>query len=816
MMNFRDFKIGWRLLVQQPVYSIVVVFGLSIGFAACFLLLSYVRYSINYNVSVPQSDHVYLLEMKYNINGNASWWYEMVPVPALDVVQRSGLVESAMIVGRPQFTPLPFKVNSRVLKIDLLGVDPIFEKMLGVRVIEGDFQDAVSRPDRLALTDSAARKLFGTPHVLGQTVQINGQSFTVGAVTADAPSNSSFTYAALTSFNNSVVWTDEQRKILLNSWGNFGSKVYVKLKPGADPMALAKLLSEAAEQSAFVKRIDPMMRQKIGGKTALEFRLANLSDLYFDQSTANVAYSSQHGDRQVVFGLGAVGVLILMLAAINYVNLATVRALHRQREIALRKVLGASAKRLIVQFLTESLLVGMIATGCGVLLTWLLLPVFSDLVDRQIEGVFTPWSLLFALALGVIVSVASGAYPAWVAVHVRPPQTLAGRGNHETSSGMWLRRVLAVVQFSTAMALTGVTLAIAWQTYFASQINPGFDPNSLLVMELPRGLNDPASRSLRDEMARVPGVSGMAVSQDPVGKKFVGGGGVIKSPNGGSTNIVWRPVNADFFNVFGIRPLAGRVFDPRRDKDNTEVNATEFTVILNSAAVRALGYATAQEAIGQTLTSRDGANTDVMHLIGVIPDIREESLHDQPRPAIFYPDIGAQTLTVRSTGDLGELERTAAALTQKYFPDDVVTIQREQSYFAENYVDDMRLAKLLGIASLIALLIAAFGIYVLSTYNVQRLHKQIVLRKMYGASPRQIAGLVGREFITLIAIGALIGLPFAAVAIQKYLATFVEHAPIGGWTLMFAVLIALLVTFFSTLRHTVIAMRLAPVQILRD
>jgi predicted lysophospholipase L1 biosynthesis ABC-type transport system permease subunit len=171
---------------------------------------------------------------------------------------------------------------------------------------------------------------------------------------------------------------------------------------------------------------------------------------------------------------------------------------------------------------------------------------------------------------------------------------------------------------------------------------------------------------------------------------------------------------------------------------------------------------------------------------------------------------------VRASGDMLALEAAANQLAQQYFPDDVVPVRREPSYFAGNYADDLRLAKLLGMACAIAMLMAAFSIYVLATYSLQRLAKQIVLRKLYGAKRRNIAALVGREFIVLIGIGALIGLPFAAIEIQNYLATFVEHAPIGAWTLLFALILALLVTLLSTLRHTMIAMRLAPAQILRD
>jgi ABC-type antimicrobial peptide transport system permease subunit len=203
-------------------------------------------------------------------------------------------------------------------------------------------------------------------------------------------------------------------------------------------------------------------------------------------------------------------------------------------------------------------------------------------------------------------------------------------------------------------------------------------------------------------------------------------------------------------------------------------------------------------------------------IVGIAPDLRYDSLRDTPKSYLYFTSQQNSTLTLRARGDLGQLEGAAHALAARYFPNDVVAIRQARSYFALNYGDDLRLAKLLGLASAIAVMIAGFGVYVLSTYNVRRLGRQIVLRKLFGAGRRDIARLVGREALILVAISAAIGLPVATLVIQRYLASFIERAPIGGWTLLAGILTALLVTLVSTLRGTLAAVRMSPAMALRD
>jgi putative ABC transport system permease protein len=806
-MHPRDFRIGWRLLIKQPGYSAVAILGLAIGFAACLLLLGYVRYSLSYDSMVPQAQHIYLVKGKLNI-GPASW-NEATPLPFLDVAARSGMVEASTVL-QPLFTSM--KVDARVTKdVKLYAVHPAFAAMFGLKLLAGDIDAALTRPDALALTEGHARILFGHTGAVGKTVHIAGRAYTVAAVLPDPASNSTIDYAALTGVAGGA-WREAERNKLFQAWGrSTGGRLYVKLKPGATPAALEHLLQEAADGSPMQSSLPPAMLRELGGRKLFELRLGALPDLYFDRDTADSPGSVQHGDPQVVYGLAAVAVLILLLAVSNYVNLATVQMVRRQREIALRKLMGATVGRLGHQFLAESVLLSLVAAVIGLLLAALMLPAFAELMDRKLDNLFTPVNMAGTLVLGILVGLGAGAYPAWVAWRVRPQRTLAGRGSSETVGGLRLRRLLTVVQFSAAMALIAGTLAITWQTWFASHADPGFDPQPLLVLELPGVPNSAAQRGMRAALGSVPGVTGVSAAQDVVGRPFFGNNDEVARHGEAAMTLPLPAVSANFFEVLGLRPLAGRLFDSKLDGEEKPA-----VTVLNASAVRTLGFASAQQAVGQVIAVGTGAQALSLRIVGVAPDIRYESLRQQPKPMVYLPSQETNILTVRTSGNLGELERAAETLQQQYFPDHVVSVRRMESYFAENYANDLRLARLLGLASLIALAIAAFGIYVLSAYNVQRLTMQIVLRKLFGANRRAIAQLVLREFLVLLGISAAVGLPVAAVANQRYLAGFVEHAPIGAWPLLAAGAVALLVTLAATLRHTAGAMRIAPAAALRD
>lgn len=802
-MKIRDFKIGWRLLLQEPAYSAVVILGLCVGFAACILLLGFVRFSMSYDAAVPDVERVVVVKQKFNVVGRPEWM-QIVPLPFRDLALQSGMVEAASgFLHRNSV----LKTGTRSSRVEITAVDASFPRMWGIQALQGDLAAAVSMPDALALTVDAAEKVFGHTQVVGQTVLIDGKSYLIAALLPDPPANTTAPYAALTGVNTAL-WPPEEREEIAQGL-NWVGGVLLKLKPGVTAAALTQVLQAKVDSLPLRTSLPPEALQRIGDKRWMEVGLTPLAEAYFDSDLSNSHGSGERGDKRMVLGLGAIALLILLLASANYINLATVRSLRRQREIAMRQVLGAGKLRIVGQFMAESALAALLATAFGLVLAWLALPVFSELMHRNLADMLTPASAAINLLLGCGIGLLAGIYPAWQALRTSTVAALGGRENSESRGGLWLRRAMTVLQFATAMSLAAVTLAIGWQTYFASRIDPGFNPRPLLVLDLPVDHNSAAAQSFRAELSQLPGVAGVAGADDAVGRKSNFFYGDVKRDGGAFVNARRKSVDAGYFQVYGIAASAGRLFEPSLDTGDQS-----GAVVINLALARRLGYASPQDAVGQALT---GNENEDLRIIGVAPDIRYQSLRQSAEPMLYRLNRSrAGILTLRGTDDMAAVRNAMEALAKKHFIEAQPELHGAQEFLDMNYADDLRLAKLLAGASLVAIALAAFGIYVLSAYNVRRREREIVLRKLHGANSTAIARLLGLEFLGVLGIAALLGLPPAAVATEHYLAGFVERAAIGGWTLMAAVLLACGVVLLATARHTLAAMRMRPALALRD
>jgi putative ABC transport system permease protein len=759
-----------------------------------------VRHSFSYDREVPGREHIYRLMQRWNLSTSDLSWSDSASLPARDAALASGvpLLASAFIQRQ-----IDVRAGAQVQTIGLAVVDPDFQKMFRLKVLAGDINAALARPDALALSRETAVRLLGSADVAGKTLMVSGKPYLVAAVVADQPAATTMPIESLAG-TGTTLWSAEYRKLVTTNWGSSHGTVYIKLQDGASAQPVVDAVGRGLVASSLYRRQTPDQLARLGGHKLIDFKLGPLADAYLDPDLKGV--SKVHGDRQSIYGLAAVALLILLLAATNYVNLATVRTLRRQREIAVRKVLGASAPAVSRQFLAESVLVCLIATGIGLLLAWLVLPVFADLVQRRLDDMFSPGALAAALLLGVLLGVAAGAYPTWSALRVRPTAALSGRGNSETGSGLWLRRVLTVLQFATAMGLTGLTLAVAWQTRYASSLDPGFDPDPLLVFSAGDDMREANVRAFRDALARLPGVEGVAESDNHVTVNI--NSGSLQHEGGAAIEVNYFVVSPEFFEVYGLKPAAGRLYNPKLDR----ITATDRLVI-NAAAARKFGFASPRDAIGKFVREPNGK--EMWQVIGVAPDIRHRSARESTQPTVYFLGERVNTFTVRSH-NLDAVQRAIEQMWPTWFPNHVLEVQRVGATFALNYADDLRLAKLLAASSVIAIAIAAFGIYVLAAYSVQRRAREIVLRKLYGASGGAIGRLVTREFATLTGIGALLGLPVAWLATERYLAAFTERAPIGAWALSAALAVAAAVALGSTLRHTLAAMRVTPALALRD
>src|SRR5471030_642970 len=443
-ITFRDLRLGWRALTQEPAYLAVAVSGLGIGLAAAALLLGLVRYSTQYNAHVPDAEHVYVVKQRFNVDPKAPV-FDQAPLFLRAVAGRlPGVIEATGYVPtRPLNRPLTLRGENHgaLRRLDGLTVLPGFTATLGVRALAGNLDAALAQPDSFAITRQAALRLFGSADAVGRTLRAEGQLLRVAAVVETPPSNTTIPFEALFGAT-SLLGEPELRHELLTGDQGWWGKLLIRVRPDA-----------SLDDSAVSGKLKPEARQRLGQRHAMELSLAPLRDAYFDEEVAGNGISAP-GERArpaVVAALAALALLIVALAAVNYVNLSTLRVLRRQRDIAMRMVLGAGARRIATQLLIEALLVALLATALALLLAWLALPAFCRLVQRDLGGLFTPGYVAAALAGGVMLGMLTALHPTALALRVRPALALAGRPGGESPRGMRLRRALTVLQLAAAM-----------------------------------------------------------------------------------------------------------------------------------------------------------------------------------------------------------------------------------------------------------------------------------------------------------------------------------------------------------------------------
>ena len=803
-MKLSDFRMGWRLLLKQPPYSAIMVLSLTIGFAVIDLVLGFARYEYSFDNAVDKVEEVVVLKARPHW-GDARW-SENVPLSMKETLARSapGMAVTAVL---PYSTAM--RAGATVKQLELTLVDPAFPAVLAISALEGDLQAALSRPDALALTEETAQILFGQTHVVGQSVTIKGQNYQVAAVLRKQPVNSSVQFQALAGLASSA-WPESERQRAhenLNYYPDnpndfINNKVYARLPAGASQASLLQSIGSAIEASPLRSRLSATSRAEAGTAPLLEIAFGPLADAYLDSEAR--ANSGQKGNPVANYAMGAVAFMILLLTAGNYVNLATIRVIERQREMAVRKAVGISRKRLLSQMLTESVLVSLLASILGAALAVLLLPAWSDLTEHNIGAVLggRDWLMfaLLVLAMGAVIGVVAGLYPAWIALRMRTLDGLGGRGNSETTGGIWLRRVLTVLQFSIAMLVTGVVITIAWQIDYLKRIDYGYQLDSLLTISIPEGMDASALRSFSDAAARLPEVRGVSRAA------LYGNALDFTTAKSETVSLQQMAVSPTYFATIGLGAAAGRVFDPAVDPlDNANV------VLINAVAAQRLGYADASAALGQLLNV---AGTP-KRIVGISKPVSNGFMDGPPQPLVYDIAATAPQLLVNGGANPAAAKAALEALWRTHFPDHVLTIRNLRAQLEMNASGPVSILQVCVIVALIMVPLSVFSIYTLSAYAVQRRAREIVLRKLHGARPMDIARLLTREFAILLAVAALLGLPLSFLFGRMFMEQFADQAGVGIWPVAASLLGAILVTLAATSRHTLIATRISPVAALR-
>jgi putative ABC transport system permease protein len=791
-------------LFRDRAYAAINIFSLALGFAAAILIGLYVRDELSYDGMYPHADRTYRVSMDINGATRTSLgaaderfgpWMKL-DFPEVEAMSRLGLDEGFVKHG-----------NVSVWG-ELRRADPNFLQMFPPKVVAGDPNAALARPNTLVITRNFAHELFGREDVVGQTVEfrlMSSRSLQIGAVIDNLPSNTNLRYDVIEST------VGEHRDQVNNAL------TYVRLRPGTDVASLRARLPE------FVKRHVPDV---IGGQPAwkmIALSLDALPDVHF--LPPSVADMTPPSDRRTVDAFIAIGVLILFVASSNFVSMMTARAARRAVEVAVRKTAGATRRQIAVQFMAECLFYSGMALGLAIVAVELLLPGVNGFLQRTIvfDYVRNPGLGLGLALVWLCVSVAAGAYPAVVLTMFRPATVLKGLISLPGGPGR-VRQALVVVQFGALIALIVATVTVHQQTQFAIEDQLRVPGDQIFVMRAPC-----AMLAFQDVARRIPGVEQAAcTSQSAMGTDR--GGAAFVQLDGGTLNISSGPVDTDFFGMFGIKPIAGRLFDPRRGEDNMlrQVDVTTNpSVVLNESAARVLGYAHPQDAIGKTRTwSRQGnfkgrftwLDPQPSQIIGVVPDFTTGSIRNLIEPTAYFIDPQSSFLLVLKLQGKAipeTLSAIVAAWKKTTVGAPMVGGEFLDQILNATYADILRQTTLLGAFSAIAIVVAAMGLLGLAVFTAERRTHEIGLRKVMGASRADILRFLGWQFAQPVLLANLIAWPVAWFFMRRWLEGFAYHIALDPLVLVLAGALALLVALATISSHALMVARARPAEALR-
>lgn len=790
------FKTAWRNLVKNKTFSIINIAGLSIGMAACLLILQYVSFELSY-------DH---------FNKNVSDIYRVVN----DRYQYGKLVQHGTItysaIGRAMQDDFPEVVNharvepfgkllistntKKIADQNVVAVDNSFLQMFSYNIMAGNAQTALKDPYNAVLSESSARKIFDIKNndfaaVVGKTIIMAKDStpYKVTAICKDAPENSHLKFDILASYltmysgNNHYVqaeydFTDS------DFWN------YIQLKHGTD----YKVLN--AKFAAFSQR--HFQGSKVSGSDE-KFYLQPLSNahLYSD-------FEYEIGDTAsatVVWSLLIIAVLIIIIAWVNYINLATAKSMERAKEVGVRKVAGATKQQLIKQFLTESLIINIVAFAIALFLVTILQGSFNSLMQHQLslfylfEKGFNGYSISIALITLIVAGVfVSGFYPAFVLSSFRPILVLKGKFI-KSNKGVALRKALVIGQFAVTVALIVGSVIVYQQIKFMNAQQLGMNINQMLIVKAP-SLNSFDSsfivteNSFKEEVAKISNVKGAATSNRIAGDEMSRAFNIHRSDNANGNSYTMRNIGVDFnfINVYGIKLLAGRNFEPiDYNVDYTKLH----NILINENAIKMLGYTSAKAAIGKSIIMF-GKQWDI---IGVINDYHQKSLRYALEPLVlqpFYSPDNAISIKVNTQN----LPSTITQIKAKYaafFPGNVFDYYFLDEKFNQQYANDELFGKAFAIFASFAILIACLGLFGLSLFTTTQRTKEIGVRKILGASVLNIVLLLSRDFIKLIVVAFVIASPAAWFVMHNWLNDFAYRINISAWIFIIAGILSIVI-----------------------
>jgi putative ABC transport system permease protein len=794
-------KIALRNLGKQKGYTFINVAGLAVGLA-CFILISlFVRFELSYDRFHENSDRIFRIVKEdpgnYYLGTNLSAITPAPIVPAL--LNEFPEVEYAVQI---QSSNILFRKASNYFSERGVYVTQHFFDVFSFALLEGDTHTALAAPGSVVLTTSMARKYFGTMDPMGQTLTYvqggNEGTLTVTGVVADPPPNSHFTFTYLVSMTTS----DGYRAMLgEDDWGSNGFYTYVSLHPGYDLSAFKANLVVFAQK--YLPRFS--YYQENPERISIYFPQA-LTDIHL-HSHLNFE-SWPNGDIKYLYIFSAIGLLILLIACINYMNLATARSVMRAKEVGVRKVMGAHRVQLVGQFLGEATILSVIALSLALLLVWALLPAFNVLTARQISLAWTQQSgfWLVVVGLSLAVGLLAGSYPALMLSGYKPVGVLKGMLQHRRDKPT-LRNVLVVTQFAVTTALIVGTITIYQQLHYIRTANTGVDRDHIVSIPI----EDPAVRgqyeALKEALAQDPGILGITAARlnpTAIGAQK-GATSWEGAEEGEHISVYHTDVQYGFVEMFGIELVEGRDFSETVTADARE------GLLINETMARQLGWET---AVGKWFNF----NGREYRVIGVIKDFNFLSFRQAMAPlALYLGERGtASRLLVKVRPE--QIQTTLALLQQtmvKFSPAYPFNYEFLDDAHNNMYKTDVRLGGLVSYFTGLALFIACLGLFGLVAFTATQRTKEIGVRKVLGASLADILGLLSKDFLKLVGLAFVLAAPLAYFVMQRWLEDFAYHIEVGPGLFLLAGGLTLLIALLTIGYQAVKAALADPVKSLR-
>ncbi|KAA0231113.1 ABC transporter permease [candidate division KSB1 bacterium] len=807
------FKIALRDLKKRKTYAALNILGLAIGLGCFLLIFEYVAHERSYDRFQDLGDRIVRVRLD-SFRGGELMWKSATIYPAIAPAMKKDFPEVEDFC-RLHDAELLLANDARNMKFsETKGyfADPSSLRMLEINLQKGDPASALSGPDQIIISEAMAKKYFGDEEPLGKRLTVRDPqgtwSYEVTGVFRDYPRNSHLTIEYLVSYATlgklaRIVWGDTTNATE-TSWGWYDFYSYILLQPGADWKTLE------AKLPAFCDRHLNSREFARNNNIRNELALLPLSDIHLYSNYNQEA--EVNGNGRAVSFLFLIAFFIIGIAWINYINLATACSMERAREIGVRKVLGALRVDLIRQFLTESVLLNVIALVVALLAVLELAPVFHKFIGRaEASGFNLPANYwLGTLAIFAAGALLAGLYPAFVLSGYQPGLVLKGVFKNRRNSQA-LRKGLIVAQFAASVALIAGTMIVYRQVEFMRQQSLGANINQTLVLDAAASLSDSlyqnAFQPFKNEALGISGVKNLTASSSVMGKEiYWTTSGRRLVADAGTITLFHLGVDYDFVPAYNLELKAGRNFSENFTTDNK-------TALLNEQAAKQLGFESIESAINQKI--RRGGDT--LTVIGVVANFHQQGLQKTIDPMIMLlrPNIrGYYSAKIQAT----EVQATVAALQkiwEKHFPADPFSFYFLDELFDRQYRADMIFGKVFGAFAFLAVLIACFGLLGLSAYNVVQRTKEIGVRKVLGASVVSIAGLLSKDFVKLVLAANLVAWPVAYFAMNRWLQDFAYRVNIGWWVFALAGGAALLIALLTVSLQAIKAALVNPVEALR-